>query len=98
MIRIRGLTKHYRVHKRPPGLGAAIRSVFHREYTLVKAVDGLDFDVARGETLGVFQMASDGMTMLYSNLFLRLRDLKAMRENGVAHLSPQASTSSSTSF
>ena len=43
-------------------------------------------------------VASDGMTMLYSNLLLRLRNLKAMRENGVAHVSPQASTSSSTSF
>jgi hypothetical protein len=38
-------------------------------------------------------VASDGMTKLYSNLFLRLRDLKAMRENGVAHLFPRASTS-----
>lgn len=38
-------------------------------------------------------VASDGMTKLYSSLFLRLRDLKAMRENGVAHLFPQASTS-----
>ena len=38
-------------------------------------------------------VTSEGMTMLYSNLFLRLRDLKAMRENGVAHLFPQASTS-----
>ena len=38
-------------------------------------------------------VASDGMTKLYSSLFLRLRDLKAMRENGVAHSFPQASTS-----
>ena len=38
-------------------------------------------------------LASDGMTKLYSSLCLRLRDLKAMRENGVAHLFPQAATS-----
>jgi hypothetical protein len=36
-------------------------------------------------------VTSDGMTKLYSSLFLRLRDLKAMVENGVAHLLPQAS-------
>ena len=38
-------------------------------------------------------VTSEGITMLYSNLLLRLRDLKAMRENGVAHLLPQAATS-----
>jgi ABC-2 type transport system ATP-binding protein len=62
MIRIRGLTKHYRVHKRPPGLSAALRSVFHREYTLVKAVDGIDFDVARGERVGFLGPNGAGKT------------------------------------
>ena len=46
MIDVRGLAKHYQVHRRPAGLGAALRSVFHRRYETVKAVDGIDFSVA----------------------------------------------------
>ncbi len=62
MIRIRGLTKHYRVHKRPPGLAAAIRSLFKREYTVVKAVDGIEFSIGRGERVGFLGPNGAGKT------------------------------------
>ncbi len=62
MIRIRGLRKHYRVHKRPPGVKAAIRSLFKREYEWVKAVDGIDFDVAPGERVGFLGPNGAGKT------------------------------------
>ena len=52
MIRVSGLKKHYRVHKRPPGLKAAVKSLFKREYEVVKAVDGIDFFIAPGERVG----------------------------------------------
>jgi len=39
MIRARDLTKHFRVHKRPPGFASALRSLIHRRYELVKAVE-----------------------------------------------------------
>ena len=52
MISVRKLCKYYQVHKRPPGLKAAFRSVFHRSYTTVKAVDGITFDIRPGERVG----------------------------------------------
>lgn len=45
MIRVRELRKHYRVHERPPGIAAALRSIFRRKYKNVAAVDGIDFDI-----------------------------------------------------
>ncbi len=62
MIRVRGLSKHYRVHQRPPGLKAALRSLFKRDYTWVKAVDGIDFDLAAGERVGFLGPNGAGKT------------------------------------
>ena len=52
MIEVRGLQKHYRVHRRQAGAGAMLRSLFHRSYELVKAVNGIDFSVGPGERVG----------------------------------------------
>jgi ABC-2 type transport system ATP-binding protein len=62
MIRVRGLSKHYRVHQRPPGLKAAVRALFKRDYRWVKAVDGIDFDVAPGERVGFLGPNGAGKT------------------------------------
>ena len=62
MIRVTGLKKHYRVHKRPPGLKAAIKSLFKREYEIVKAVDGIDFFIAAGERVGFLGPNGAGKT------------------------------------
>jgi ABC-2 type transport system ATP-binding protein len=62
MIAVRDLRKHYRVHQRPPGLAAAVRSVFHRNYTLVKAVDGITFDIEAGERVGFLGPNGAGKT------------------------------------
>lgn len=62
MITVSGLTKHYRVHQRPPGLGAAIRALFHREYTWIKAVDGIDFEIAAGARVGFLGPNGAGKT------------------------------------
>lgn len=62
MISVRGLRKHYKVHKRPPGLQAAIRSLFHRNYTTVKAVDGISFDIRPGERVGFLGPNGAGKT------------------------------------
>ncbi len=62
MIEARGLTKHYRVHKRPPGLGAALRSLFHRKYEAVVAVDGISFDIRPGERVGFLGPNGAGKT------------------------------------
>ena len=62
MIRVRNLRKHYQVHERAPGLAAALRSLFHREYKTVAAVDGIDLDIAPGERVGFLGPNGAGKT------------------------------------
>ncbi len=62
MISVRELRKHYQVHKRPPGLLSAARSIFRRSYTQVKAVDGISFEIAAGERVGFLGPNGAGKT------------------------------------
>ena len=62
MIRARDLVKHFKVHKRPPGFASAMRSLFHRRYTTVKAVDGVSFTIERGERVGFLGPNGAGKT------------------------------------
>jgi len=62
MIRARDLTKHFRVHKRPPGFGSAIKSLVKRHYEIVKAVDGVTFTIERGERVGFLGPNGAGKT------------------------------------
>jgi ABC-2 type transport system ATP-binding protein len=62
VIRARELAKHFRVHKRPPGLAAALKSVVRRTYETVKAVDGVSFEIQRGERVGFLGPNGAGKT------------------------------------
>jgi ABC-2 type transport system ATP-binding protein len=62
VIRATNLTKHFKVHKRPPGFAAALRSLVHRTYEVVKAVDGVSFTIARGERVGFLGPNGAGKT------------------------------------
>jgi ABC-2 type transport system ATP-binding protein len=62
VIEVRGLVKHYRVHERAPGVGAAVRSLFKREFKLVKAVDEISFSIAAGERVGFLGPNGAGKT------------------------------------
>jgi ABC-2 type transport system ATP-binding protein len=62
MIEIRELRKHFKVHRRPPGLAAALRSLVRRKYDTVKAVDGVSFTIARGERVGFLGPNGAGKT------------------------------------
>lgn len=62
MIQVHALSKHYRVHRRPPGLGASVRALFHRTYETVRAVDGIDFSVGEGERVGFLGPNGAGKT------------------------------------
>ncbi|MBS1120963.1 MAG: transporter related [Deltaproteobacteria bacterium] len=62
MLRAVDLTKHFRVHKRPPGFAATMRSLVHRKYEVVKAVDGVSFTIERGERVGFLGPNGAGKT------------------------------------
>ena len=61
-IAVSELHKHYRVYKRPPGLYAAMRSLFHREYEDKQAVRGISFRIACGERVGFLGPNGAGKT------------------------------------
>jgi len=62
MITVENLKKVYRVHRKPQGLGASVKSLFHRKYKHVHAVDGISFDIAAGEMVGFLGPNGAGKT------------------------------------
>ena len=62
MIRVEALKKHFSVHKRPPGFAAALKSLVRRTYETVKAVDGVNFTIERGERVGFLGPNGAGKT------------------------------------
>jgi ABC-2 type transport system ATP-binding protein len=61
-IRVRQLSKTYRVPVRAAGLGAALRSLIHREMKEVHAVEQIDFEVQPGEVVGFLGPNGAGKT------------------------------------
>jgi ABC-2 type transport system ATP-binding protein len=61
-IVVEELRKEFRVHTRSAGLLAAARSLFRRPTTIVKAVDGIGFDISRGERVGFLGPNGAGKT------------------------------------
>jgi ABC-2 type transport system ATP-binding protein len=62
MIRARDLTKHFKVHRRPPGFVSAMKSLVRRKYDVVKAVDGVSFSIEKGERVGFLGPNGAGKT------------------------------------
>jgi ABC-2 type transport system ATP-binding protein len=62
MISVRSLSKSYQVHERPPGLAAAVASLFRRKYKTVKAVENISFEIAPGERVGFLGPNGAGKT------------------------------------
>lgn len=52
LIDVRGLTKEFKIFRRREGVVGAFQDLFHREYSIMKAVDGIDFMVNKGEMVG----------------------------------------------
>jgi ABC-2 type transport system ATP-binding protein len=61
-IEVVNLTKIYRTQKRKPGLGGAVRGLFNRQYTEVRAVDGVSFTIEEGELVGFLGPNGAGKT------------------------------------
>jgi len=62
VIAVEHLTKEYRVHRRDPGLRAALRSLVRRRMETVRAVDDVTFEVAAGERVGFLGPNGAGKT------------------------------------
>jgi ABC-2 type transport system ATP-binding protein len=52
LIRVEELVKEFRRSKRFPGFLGGIRSVFTRQFTVTRAVDGVSFEIEQGELVG----------------------------------------------
>jgi ABC-2 type transport system ATP-binding protein len=62
VVEVTALSKTFRVHRRPPGVLAALRSVFHRPTEEVHAVRELSFKIAPGERVGFLGPNGAGKT------------------------------------
>lgn len=52
LIHIENLNKHFKILNRKPGLSGAFRDLFSNDYRIVKAVDGISYDIEPGEIVG----------------------------------------------
>jgi len=52
MIAVEHICKTFRVAKRKPGFGQAVRALFSREYETVHALDNISFTIKDGEMVG----------------------------------------------
>jgi ABC-2 type transport system ATP-binding protein len=62
LISVQHLVKHYKVHERPPGLLAALRSTWKRDFQTVRAVDDVSFVIEPGERVGFLGPNGAGKT------------------------------------
>lgn len=62
MIEVSGLRKIYKVHEREAGFWSSVRSLFHRTFRQVNAVDDISFSIAGGEIVGFLGPNGAGKT------------------------------------
>ncbi|MEM1446047.1 MAG: ATP-binding cassette domain-containing protein [Planctomycetota bacterium] len=61
-VRAAGLTKHYRVADKAPGMLGTLRHFVARKFRTIEAVKGVDFEIAPGEIVGFLGPNGAGKT------------------------------------
>jgi ABC-2 type transport system ATP-binding protein len=61
-IQVENLKKYFKVYQKEPGLWGSIKSLWHREYEEVKAVDDISFTINQGEIVGFIGQNGAGKT------------------------------------
>ncbi len=61
-ISIKELSKHYKVPEREAGLKESFKALFKRRHRIVRAVDGISFDISPGEVVGFLGPNGAGKT------------------------------------
>lgn len=51
-IEVKDLCKEYQIVKTEKGISGAVKSLFHREYTVKQAVKNISFSLEKGEVVG----------------------------------------------
>ncbi|HVY69901.1 MAG TPA: ATP-binding cassette domain-containing protein [Verrucomicrobiae bacterium] len=62
IIQVEGLTKEFRTYKKQPGLGGALKGLFHRQYERTVAVNDLRLSIEEGEFVGFLGPNGAGKT------------------------------------
>ncbi len=62
LIEVSNLKKYYQVYKKKPGLFGSVKSLIKRDQQTVKAVDGISFQIKKGELLGFIGPNGAGKT------------------------------------
>ncbi|OGG05100.1 ABC transporter [Candidatus Gottesmanbacteria bacterium RBG_16_52_11] len=62
IITVSHLRKYYRIHKKEPGFTGSLRSLFHRKYENVRAVNDISFTIGEKELVGFIGPNGAGKT------------------------------------
>lgn len=62
IISVQHLSKHFSVYKKTPGLWGSVKSLWHRDYETIKAVDDISFSIEPGEVIGFIGQNGAGKT------------------------------------